>query len=74
MILHLRHGKNLYEVKVPRGSQVYQNTCGRPVLIVPGPRPQDTASWIGASQIVDAARQGQFGMALRSEHRLVVYQ
>ncbi|MEW4566512.1 hypothetical protein AB1L88_01465 [Tautonia sp. JC769] len=70
MILQLRHGKTLYEVHVPRGSQVQRNAIGLPMLIVPGPRPQDTASWVGAPEIVGAARRGQYGMSFRSERRL----
>lgn len=70
MILQLRHGKTLYEVNVPRGSQIHRTAIGLPMLVVPGPRPQDTASWVGAQEIVGAARRGQYGMSFRSEHRL----
>lgn len=72
MILQIRHGKHLYEVDVPRGSQLQSTSTGRRVLVIPGPRPLDTATWLPAPSIVGAARLGQFGLALRSERRLVL--
>ena len=70
MILHLRNGKHVYEVDVPRGSEIRPNAHGLPVLIIPGPSPVDTATWLPAPEILDAARLGLHGLALRPAQRL----
>jgi hypothetical protein len=70
MLLHIRHGSCVYEVDVPRGCRVEPTANGRPVLLIPGDRPEDTYTWLPGPSIVEAARHGQFGLRLRGEQLL----
>lgn len=67
MILQVRHGKSIVRVDVPRGCKVQLGSGGIPILIVPGPRPGDTSTWLPAPEIVEAARLGLFGLAIRDD-------
>jgi hypothetical protein len=67
MILQVRHGKSVVQVDVPRGCKVQLGSGGIPILIVPGPRPEDTSTWLPAPEILEAARLGLFGLSIRSE-------
>jgi hypothetical protein len=69
MILHIRHGASMIEVRVPEGSLVQFTAAKRAVLLIPGPTPQDTAAWLSAASIVVAARIGRYGLSLVAETR-----
>lgn len=71
MILQVRHGKSVYEVDVPRGCRVQLGSGGTPMLVIPGPRAEDTSTWLPAPEILGAARLGLFGLSVRSEGRPV---
>jgi len=72
MRLNIRKGSRIYRVELPNGSRVETTGSGRLVLLVPGVEPGDTAHWLPDSSIVEAARQGRFGLKLREERSLVV--
>ncbi|QDV37913.1 hypothetical protein [Tautonia plasticadhaerens] len=71
MILQVRQGETVFEVDVPRGCRVQRGSGGIPILIVPGPRPEDTSTWLPAPEILQAARLGLLGLSVRSEARPV---
>lgn len=70
MILHIRHGDRLFEVRAPEGSTLETSPAGRPVLLIPGPTAWDTATWLPAPRIVMAARDGSHGLSLVGEQRV----
>jgi len=67
MTLQLRNGSNFYEIGVPEGSRLEATAAGSSALIIPGPRPGDTWSWLPAPSIVSAARRGHHGLSLLTE-------
>ncbi|RUL89238.1 hypothetical protein [Tautonia sociabilis] len=72
MILKLRHGDRAFLIEVPPGSRLKRNAINLPMLIIPGRRPGDTATLLAAPEILPAARQGCFGLALRGEDSCAV--
>lgn len=69
MLLHVRKGQEEIEVEIPRGSRVEPVPGGAPVLIIPGPTPVDTSTYVPAAKIYDAAVNEQFGMKLHTRLR-----
>lgn len=67
MLLHIRNGERLYEIDVPDNCRVERSPKGRPVLLIPGPTPTDTATWLPAPLIIDAARSREYGLDLTGE-------
>ncbi len=74
MLLKIRKGDRLFEVEVPKDCRVVRSYRGRTVLLVPGKKPTDTCAWLPASEVLQAARQGEHGLTLlgdRSAQRFV---
>ena len=67
MLLRIRHGNRLFEIDVPQGSRLESSHNGRSVLLIPGPSPADTSTWLPAPSILQAACQGRYGLSLRGE-------
>ncbi|CAN5861411.1 hypothetical protein BH23PLA1_BH23PLA1_22270 [soil metagenome] len=67
MLLKIRNGKRLIEVHVPAGCRVERSVRGRSVLLIPGRKPTDTCTWLPASEVLQAAQQGLYGLVLRSD-------
>ncbi len=64
MRLEIRNGKILYKINVPDGAEVLKTARGQSILSIPGPRPDDTTTWVPAREILETARRGLYGLSI----------
>lgn len=69
MTLQMRNGAWSYEIGIPDGSRLESTASGSAALLIPGPNPGDTWSWLPAPSILSAARRGELGLRLVSERQ-----
>jgi hypothetical protein len=67
MLLNIKRHGRVYEVQAPPGSRVHMFPDGRPRVSIGGMACRDTCLMLTMATVVECARRGLYGLAIRSE-------
>jgi hypothetical protein len=65
MNVRVRFGGQSYVLTMPAGSRVEERAGAEPIIVIPGPHPDDTSTHLSPGALLRAARVGLYGLALR---------
>lgn len=66
MLLRCRDGFARYTIQCPPGCEVKSDEAGTDFLVVPDPNEPEVPYWLFDELLIEAARDGEFGLRLLS--------
>jgi hypothetical protein len=64
MYVKVQYGGRIYDLGMPEGSRVERRPGREPLVVIPGPRPDDTSTMLTPAALLRAAHEGRYGVAL----------